>query len=211
MVNILVFGDSLAYGAWDLQGGWVQRLRRFLEEKNLADLSESPLVYNLAISGDTSTDLLERFESEIKPRLEEEEETIVIIGIGQNDAQFLHDENRLRTSKEEFRQNLQKLISLAKKFSHKIVFIGLVPVDESKAAPIPWDKNKFYLNKNIREYNRIVKEICEQNEISFVDVFGKFIKTDYKELLYEGLHPNSAGHEKIFGILKVELIKNGII
>jgi lysophospholipase L1-like esterase len=82
--------------------------------------------------------------------------------MGQNDAQFLHDENRLRTSKEEFRQNLQKLISLAKKFSHKIVFVGLVPVDENRAAPIPWDKNKVYKNDNLRDYNRRIKEMCEQ-------------------------------------------------
>jgi len=28
MVNILVFGDSITYGAWDEEGGWVQRLRK---------------------------------------------------------------------------------------------------------------------------------------------------------------------------------------
>lgn len=211
MANVLVFGDSIAYGAWDLQGGWIKRLREFLEEKNSDDLTECPLVYNLGISGDTSTGLLERFESEIKPRVEEGEETIIIIAIGQNDAQFLHDENRLRTSKEEFRQNLQKLISLAKRFSDRIVFVGLVPVDENRVAPIPWDMNKFYLNKNIREYNSAIKEVCEQKGAKFIDIFEEFVKTDYKRLLYEGLHPNSAGHKKIFELVKKELVKNGFI
>ena len=35
MKNILIFGDSIVYGARDKKGGWVQRLREFVDEKNL--------------------------------------------------------------------------------------------------------------------------------------------------------------------------------
>ena len=37
MGRILIFGDSITYGAWDKEGGWVQRLRKFLDERNLTD------------------------------------------------------------------------------------------------------------------------------------------------------------------------------
>ena len=37
MTCLLVFGDSITYGAWDLEGGWVQRLRSFIDKKNLTD------------------------------------------------------------------------------------------------------------------------------------------------------------------------------
>ncbi len=37
MTRILVFGPSTTYGAWDIEGGWVQRLRRYLDEKQLAE------------------------------------------------------------------------------------------------------------------------------------------------------------------------------
>jgi len=33
--NILIFGASITYGVWDLEkGGWVQRLRDYLEKKH---------------------------------------------------------------------------------------------------------------------------------------------------------------------------------
>ena len=49
-MNILVFGDSIAYGKWDEQGGWVQRLRKYIDKKyNLIDEPKSWLVYNLGI------------------------------------------------------------------------------------------------------------------------------------------------------------------
>ena len=99
MAQILIFGNSIIYGAWDKEGGWVSRLRKFLDEKNL---SSGPnfycLVYNLGISGNTTDDLLERFEFEIKQRLKEDEETIILFAIGINDSQFLQSENNFRTS-----------------------------------------------------------------------------------------------------------------
>ncbi|MBU4142033.1 MAG: hypothetical protein V1732_05890 [Patescibacteria group bacterium] len=35
MSQILIFGDSIAYGKWDKRGGWVTRLSNFIDEKNL--------------------------------------------------------------------------------------------------------------------------------------------------------------------------------
>lgn len=33
MVQILFFGPSTTYGAWDSEGGYVQRLRKYLDKK----------------------------------------------------------------------------------------------------------------------------------------------------------------------------------
>ena len=54
MVQILIFGDSIAWGAWDKEGGWVQRLRKLIDEKNLSDPEFYCLVYNLGVSGNKS-------------------------------------------------------------------------------------------------------------------------------------------------------------
>ena len=77
MPNILVFGDSITYGAWDKDGGWVQRLRKFLDE-NYEDF----FVCNLGVSGNNSDDLLKRFEFETEQRIKEEKKTIFIFAIG---------------------------------------------------------------------------------------------------------------------------------
>ena len=212
MARILVFGDSITYGVWDREGGWVQRLRKFLDEKNLTDPDFYCLAYNLGVSGNTTEDLLERFEFETRQRLKENEETIVIFAIGINDSQFVHSEGNHRVSIDKFKDNIQKLIKLTKRFSSKIVFVGLTPVDETKTIPILWDTNKSYRNDYIEKYNEVIKKVCEENkDIFFIEIFEKLKRTDYQKLLEDGLHPNSRGHEKIFELVKHFLIENNLI
>lgn len=211
MTHILIFGDSITYGAWDKEGGWAERLKRFSHQKTLSEGKNNLLVYNLGVSGDTSEDILERFEFETKRRLDKEEENIVICSIGINDSQILNAENNPKISLKKHKENIQKLIILSQKFFKKAIFIGLTPVDELKVNPIPWKLTHSYKNELIKKFDNASKEICDKNEISFIEIFEKIIKEDYKNLLEDGLHPNSEGHKKIFEILKDSLIKNKII
>ena len=211
MSRILVFGDSITYGAWDKEGGWVSRLRNSLNEKSLSDPNFYCLVYNLGISGDTVNDLLGRFEFETNQRLEENEEIIFIFEIGLNDSEFIHSKNSLRVSPQEFQDNLQKLLNIAQTFSSKIVFVGLTPVDESKVDPLPWVTDESYKNEYIQKFNDILKSVCKENKVYFIEIFGKLIEAGYKNLLEDGAHPNSNGHKKIFEIVEDFLIENEII
>jgi lysophospholipase L1-like esterase len=210
--NILVFGDSVIHGYWDTEGGWVQRLRSFIDKKNLTDPDFYCSIYNLGIPGNITTDVLKRFESETEERFDKNEEMIFIFGIGGNDAQFIHSKNDMRTSPEELRNNIKKLIELAKNYSSKIIFVGVAQVDESKTNPIPWATDKYYKNKNLEKYNEIIKYVCEENKVHFVNVIDNFKKPNYKDLLdSDGLHPNSEGHKLIFTIIKDFLIKTKLI
>jgi len=147
-MSILVFGDSITWGTADFEhGGWVTRL--FIELGRDFEID----VYNLGVSGDKTPDLLERFESETKARVEEGEEVILIFAIGINDSYFIHSKNTLMTPLEEFKVNIQELIDRAQKISSKIIFVGLTPVDEPKTTPIPWNTDKSYTNENIKKYN----------------------------------------------------------
>ena len=90
MAQILVFGDSISYGKWDKEGGFVQRMKNFLDEETLSKSENEHTIYNLGVSGNTTEDLLERFEFETKQRLkEDDEELIFIFAIGVNDSQFI--------------------------------------------------------------------------------------------------------------------------
>ncbi len=189
-MNILVFGDSIAWGAYDPeQGGWVTRLRNYFEEQE-NDID----VYNLGIPGETTTDLLERIEVEAKPR----EPNLIIFAIGINDAQFIKSTNDLRISINEFQQNLAKLLSIAKKFTDKIVFVGLTTVDESKTIPCQWKHDRSYFNKNIRRFDEAIGKFCENNRLKFV-LMNDVLRNDD---LVDGLHPNTQGHTKIFNRIK---------
>ena len=192
-MNILIFGDSITWGAYDPeQGGWATRLRNYFEEKD-NDID----VYNLGISGDTTADLLERIEVEAKSR----EPNLIIFAIGINDAQFIYSTNGLRVSLDEFHQNLAKLLSVAKKFTDKVVFVGLTKVDESKTTPIPWNTDKSYTNENIKRLDNAIEKFCEDNKLKFISMESVVGNDD----LIDGLHPNTVGHVKMFERMKSEI------
>ena len=208
IAQILVFVDSVTYVACDRNGGLVQRLRKFLDEKSLSEKDFYYLVYNLGVSGNTAEDLLGRFEFEAKQRLKEDKETTFIFAIGLNDSKFMHSKNRSRFSCQEFHDNLQKLLKIAQGFSSKIIFVGLTPVDESKVNPMPWAIDESYRNEHIQKFNEVIKSICKEKGIYFIEIFEKFTGMDYKRLLEDGLHLNSEGHQKSFEIVKDFLIEN---
>jgi len=212
MSQFLVFGDSIAYGSWDKAGGWVQRLRAFIEEK----YPEEHLVYNLGVSADTTNSLLERLEFETQKRGSERNQrrgsaTILIFQIGANDSVFLSTKKGFWVSQEKFRYNIEEIIKISKKFSKSIFFVGLTPVDEDKTQPVVWDKRVTYENSSIKKYNEILKEVCSAKNVHFIEIFDKFFKSNYKKLLQDGVHPNSEGHEKIFRIVKDFLVEKKII
>lgn len=202
MSTICVFGASIVWGAVDPKhGGWVGRLKTFLELERNFEID----VYNLGVSGDTTTDLLERFEVECKAR----EPNVILISIGINDSQ--HIKSLPRTGLARFKSNIQKLIEIGQKFTSKIAFLGFSPVDESKTTPIPWSPEKHYTNGNIQKYNDIVKSVCEENNLPFIGIFEEWMKSDYKNLLEDGLHPNSEGHQKIFETVKDFLLEGRLV
>ena len=192
-MNILIFGDSITWGAYDLeQGGWATRLRNYFEAKD-NDMD----VYNLGVSGDITADFLERIEVESKSR----DPNLIIFAIGINDAQLIHSTNNLRVSLDEFQQNLAKLLVIAKKFTNKVVFVGLPRVDESKTTPSPWKPDRSYFNENIKRLDNAIEKFCEDNKLKFISMESVVGNDD----LIDGLHPNTQGHVKIFERMKSEV------
>jgi lysophospholipase L1-like esterase len=210
-MNVLVFGDSLSWGAWDRRGGWVQRLRAFLDERSINEKIYDPLLYNESISGNTTMHLLERFEFETKQIVREGSVEMLIFAIGANDAGFFKSKNANWTDKKQFETNIRKLIELGRRFTDKIIFIGIFPADEKNSLPVSWAPDLYYYNKYFREYNDIIKSVCKNDNIIFIDIFQIFSKLDYSKMIEDGVHLNSLGHEKMFETVKGVLIKNKMI
>jgi acyl-CoA thioesterase I len=197
-MNICIFGDSTAWGAWDLEkGGWVNRLWIYLA-KTKKDFD----LYNLSISGGTTKTILDRFESEAKTRNAD----ILIFQSGGNDAAYEQVEDNYQVSPSEFKENIEEIIQRAKKITDKIIFISFKNVDESKTMPVPW-RNIYYKNENIKKYCEIIKDVCAEKEVLFLDIFGLLNNED----LCDGVHPDDTGHEKIFQKVKDFLTDNKII
>lgn len=203
-MHILIFGDSITYGAWDTKGGWVQRLREILDKRTLKDINKYALVYNLGVSGDTSHDVLKRFEKEADARIDENEETMFIFSFGSNDCVFIYDEKSFAVTEADFVRNINELIALARIYSQKIVFVGLTPMDEGKTKEVA---SAYQTNDHLKRFNEIMRRICDEQKIHFIDVYDKVSKKD----LEDGDHPNSKGHEKIFNEVKKYLEDNKLI
>jgi len=194
--SICIFGDSTAWGAWDMEkGGWVNRLWLDVAEREEDDYVE---IYNCSVSGGTTDTILERFENEAKIRNAD----ALIFQTGGNDAAYERSPNNYLVLPEKFKENLLEIIRRAKRITDKIIFMDLKNCDESKTMPVSWI-DIYYTNENIKKYSNIMKKVCEENNILFLDV-GLLNDDDFDD----GLHPNVTGHEKIFVKVKDFLTEN---
>ncbi len=214
-MRICIFGDSVSFGMMDTsKGGWVDRLKLYLLRFCNSLEGKFLEVYNLGTPGDSSKELLDYIENELDARLGMEEKykrkNIIILAIGVNDSYLFRNE-RMNTLPEQFKKNIIKLINISKKFSNKIILIGITPVVESLTNPIPWNANCYHKNKHIEQYNKILESVSIEENVYFIDIYNEWIKMNYKKLLYDGLHPNFIGHKKIFEKVKKFLIDNKMV
>ncbi|PJB20707.1 hypothetical protein CO115_00785 [Candidatus Falkowbacteria bacterium CG_4_9_14_3_um_filter_36_9] len=202
MSVICIFGDSITYGACDIDGGgWANRLRRYIENKSYYE----DMVYILGVDGDTSESLLERFNRECFAR----KLNIIIFAIGINDSLFYNKDIKINlTPLDTYKKNINKLLSKAKEYTEKIIFIGLTKVEDLKTNPfLDSSTGKCYQNSLIIRYNEALEKICLEKNLLFIKIYDLLDNSD----LEDGLHPNAKGHEKMFKKIKDDLIKNKII
>lgn len=192
--SICIFGDSTAWGAWDMEkGGWVNRLWLHVgnRDENYVE------IYNQSISGGNSETILERFESEARARNAD----AIIFQTGTNDASYKGVNGTCWIAPETFRHNLEEIIVRARKITDKIAFMDLKNCDESKTMPVSW-VDIYYTNANIQKYSAIMEDVCAKNAVPFIEI-GLLENSDFDD----GLHPNTQGHQKIFGDVKSFLEK----
>lgn len=205
MFGILAFGDSITFGRGNnLDRGWVGRLRVYLETKD-----EYNAVYNQGIPGDTSKGLLKRIDIECSARMKYNwpgDRYVTLIAIGTNDSKLIGKKECIPI--EDFKRNLKKIVKIAKKHTKKVVLVGLTPVDERFTNDY---EGTYFFDDRIKEYNTVIDGISKNEKILFIDLYSKMIKTNYKKLLDDGLHPNAEGYELMYKIIKKELIKNKLI
>ncbi len=205
MTNLLIFGDSIAWGANDPAGGWAARLRHWL-----AGETRAVVVYNLGVCGDTSADLLARFAAEFKARRAAVEPNPIIFAIGLNDTSRPAPRRRVKISLSDFRQNIENLTEQALAFNEKIVFLGLTNIWPARVRDnFSFRQSRWYDNKTIAKYNQELKDFCAQHPLPFVDLFGLLTDKDLDKT--DGRHPNSQGHKKIFDQVKKFLLANKFI
>ena len=198
--GVCVFGDSVVWGAClPKREAWADLLRNYLEAKSQFEVE----LYNLGIDRDTSTNLLARIELEASVRRPD----VIIIAIGANDSIFRLNKHQDVTELQ-FIENLNSLLNIAFTFTKKVVFVGLGKGDDTDTVPLKRSTTgKCYSKEVTKLYNDYIKKFSFDHDIPFVDVFGQLTDADFDD----GLHPNIAGHKKIFDLVRNKLEDQGIV
>lgn len=156
------------------------------------NLGKNVTVYNRGISGNRIADLYARWIEDclnLKP-------TILSILIGVNELIFQYDHN-CGASPERFKKTYRTLIEevLEKNPDTKIIIMEPFFGKHREEAP------GEYIKSNIGFYQKASKEIAEEFNLIFVplqEVFDEASKNcDIFELLWDGVHPTTAGHQLI--------------
>ncbi len=210
-MRVIVFGDSITQGYWGTDGGWVERIRKHYDSLQASDLEgrDEPTIFNLGISADNSTNILERIESETIVRTRHGNLPIVIVQIGVNDSssESLPSDETVSLTIEKYEQNLKSIIEKAKPLSSKIIFVGLSACDETRTTPVTWGAF-HYTNEAIKNYENKMKDVAAEYNCEFIPVFEAFIEelNNGKDFLPDGLHPNNEGHAFMHEIIMKELV-----
>lgn len=206
-MRVLVYGDSTTQGFWDTEGGWVARLRKYYDLRQLEDLRNrnEPTLFNLGISGGRSDTILSRFDAETKAR-DNGEELVIIICTGLNDS-YREGADKYKSTPEQYEENMWALAGKAKSYSSKVMFVGLAAPDEKKTTPVFW-KDIYYIRERVKMFEDIMQKVAGEKGIMFVPIFDRFkTEAETQNLWADGLHPNSEGHELIYQLVQPELDK----
>ena len=188
-----IFGDSVTQAAY-VRNSWVDLLKTDLEEKFQDDFVN---VFNLGVDGNTTNDILARFENESTARIP----TSIIFAVGVNDSAYIQSLSSPITEEKMFEFNLTKLVALAVQFSKDITFVGLVLGDDSTLKPLPGGAENYewsYDKKRTENYNNIQKTVVRSRNCKFIQLLDKLNPDDFQD----GLHPNEQGHRKMYKIIK---------
>lgn len=179
----IIFGDSIAYGLFDDEYcGWVNRIRINLKRKN-------NFIFNLAIPGQNSLDILNKFEKELINRYNEEDEFKILFSFGIKDALLISNDNKI----DNFKNNVLEIIEKSKKYTENIYFIGLLKPDITI--------RKEYKLDNVILIDNCLEEICKLQNVKYIRIRDLISVDD----LSDGLHPNEVGHKKITNIVEEEI------
>lgn len=174
------------------------------------------LIMNKGIAGNTSSDLLERIESDVIA----EDPDLVLVMVGTND--MLNSSKML--SYEEYASNLTEIVRRLKKRNIEVLLLSPPTVDTSYLFE-RHDKSLFVEspNQKLDSVSRMMQNISAGENVGFLDIHRSFsdlglpqhnsdnyIQNEINSDRRDGVHPTGHGYsfisKQIFQYLEVEMM-----
>jgi lysophospholipase L1-like esterase len=184
-IHVLFFGDSHTVGVGDPSGlGWVGRIVATTHAEGI------PLVpYNLGVRGETSEDVMRRWQGEATARASDLE-TKVVFAVGANDA--AGEEEAFPAQPIASVDALGAMLRQADEAGLPAIVVGPAPVgDEQQVERIANLSSRF-------------AEVCEQVGVPFVEVTASLRGNGtWREEIAasDEAHPGAAGYEALARIV----------
>ncbi|HSX32155.1 MAG TPA: GDSL-type esterase/lipase family protein [Candidatus Saccharimonadales bacterium] len=216
MKRVFLFGDSFVHGTGGAQGGWAACIKATLHREMFGEdaVGEQCRIFELGISGSTTTDLLTRLEPELKVRLSANsipDDIIIVFQIGTNDTKANDSPHAFVTTPEVFEKNVRAILQTAKQYAGHVIVLGLPPVDERKVRPkrsLVTGGDSYFSNARSREFENIWQKACQETNAIFVPMHDAVPEVWIDRCLFtDGLHPNDQGHQWIANQLEPHLRK----
>ena len=203
-MKILCFGDSVTFGEIDTEnGGWVDQLKRHYITLQADSTRQDISVYNLGIGGETTDGLCIRFEIELQARIKKGLRSLVMFAYGANDVVIHKNKNIVPI--EYFIRNIKQCIQLANKNVSEVIILSLTPISDLIDG-ITNQHDKLRYSRDINTYNSALRQLAKDTDSLYLDTYEQFVLNDKDTLLSsDGLHPNSAGHQEIYKMVKQKL------
>lgn len=205
-MRILIFGDSVAQGYYDLdQGGWVNLLYLDTLVRKVRSTTYTTELFNLSVSGDDTRRVMQRLEAEIEGRRWQDDPIVLVFAVGLNDTRITNDVPF--SSPEQYRNDLEELYAIATRHAQQVIFVGLPAVFEPESAP--WKFNAgtdelSWTNERIEKFDKVLASFAKDKGASFVPIFDAYMRRQQNgETLHaDGLHPDALGHRLIYEQVK---------
>ncbi len=200
---IFIFGDSITQGYWDTEGGWADRIKRYVMAADIQRGYKSYHgVFNMGIDANFTHNVLDRLTAEVNTRRTPEADASsnygVIFAVGVNDS--LHKNDTFLSTPAQYGIELKLLLKKVNNLGSRIAFVNLLPIDESAKDQATASADLYFTNDRIRLFNDILEQFCTVNRLTLIDSRSRFVH-NYSLFAPDGVHPNTRGHEAIYDSL----------
>lgn len=188
--TIAAVGDSISS---DRQS-WVKILNKLWKG--------SRTVIDCAISGDTTSDLIDRFYGTIMC----EEFQWAVLFIGTNDCRELNDGSHMtQIGFEEYKLKMNYIMEQFLKAGKKVINVTLPPVDNARLSEQFPDNNWCYDKTRLDRTNDYIRDLSKKSGSRLADLAGAIDAYEGDVLEKDGLHLNAQGQVVLCRLL-IELL-----
>ncbi len=195
MDRVCIIGDSITHGTGDeTLLGWAGIV--FQEHPTIT-------LYNLGVRADTSKLVARRWQAEAQARLPKVQQCGLIFSFGTNDA-AAELQTGIRVELHESIAYAKNILTNAKNWLPSLM-IGPIPIIDAM-QPFHSGVSVFeFNNTRIATYNAAYRELAEQLEIPYLDVFNS-LKTNRtwiaSQTSNDGVHPKHDGYQVLADLIK---------